>query len=102
MKFLFLLFFCCTGLVSFDTSTKQADKYDYVVAQDGSGNFTTIQAAIDASKAFPYQRVRIFIKKGVYHEKILIPSCNTMLSLIGESEDSTIISYGDYFDKIAR
>lgn len=102
MKFLFLLFFCCIGLVSFNTSTKQADKYDYVVAQDGSGNFTTIQAAIDASKAFPYQRVRIFIKKGVYHEKILIPSCNTMLSLIGESEDSTIITYGDYFDKIAR
>lgn len=102
MKTFHLLFFCCFGLLSFNTETRRADKYDYIVAQDGSGDFTTIQSAIDVCKAFPYQRIKIFIKNGVYHEKVLIPSCNTMLSLIGESEDSTIITYGDYFDKIAR
>jgi pectinesterase len=102
MKFSSILFFCCVGLSSFSPHKKFIDKYDYVVAQDGSGDFTTIQAAIDASKAFPYQRVKIFIKNGVYHEKVLVPSCNTKLSLIGESEDSTVITYNDYFDKIAR
>jgi pectinesterase len=102
MKFSAILFFCSVGLLSFVPHKKSIDKYDYVVAQDGSGDFTTIQAAIDASKAFPYQRVKIFIKNGIYHEKVVVPSCNTMLSLIGESEDSTIITYGDYFDKVAR
>ncbi len=102
MKFFTVILFSCVGLLSFIHKTKPADKFDYVVAQDGSGDFTTIQSAIDASKAFPYQRVKILIKKGVYHEKVLVPSCNTMLSLIGESEDSTIITYGDFFDKIAK
>jgi len=49
------------------------DTYDYVVAKDGSGNFTTIQSAIEACKSFPYQRIKIFIKNGVYHEKVFIP-----------------------------
>ena len=79
-----------------------ADKYDFIVAQDGSGNFTTIQKAIDACKAFPESRVTIFVKNGTYREKIIVPSCNSHLSIIGESADSTIISFDDYFDKINR
>ena len=102
MKIFTLLFLCCVGLSSFILKREVADKYDYIVAQDGSGDFKTIQAAIDASKAFPYQRVKIFIKNGIYHEKVLVPSCNTQLSLIGESKDSTIITYSDYFKKIDR
>ena len=72
------------------------------VARDGSGDYTTIQAAVDASKAFPDKRVTIYIKNGVYHEKVLVPACNTHLSMIGESAEKTIISYDDYFDKINR
>ena len=78
------------------------DTYDYIVAKDGTGNFTTIQSAIEACKSFPYQRIRIFIKNGVYHEKVFIPSWNTKISLIGESKDSTIITYDDYFKKIDK
>jgi len=78
------------------------DTYDYVVAKDGSGNFTTIQSAIEACKSFPYQRIKIFIKNGVYHEKVFIPSWNTKISLTGESKDSTIITYDDYFKKIDK
>ena len=96
-------FVCCLFLLSF-TFPKQkiTDTYDYVVAKDGSGNFTTIQSAIDACKSFPYQRIRIFIKKGIYHEKVFIPSWNTKISLIGESEDSTVITFDDYFKKINK
>ena len=39
------------------------DDYYKVVAQDGTGNFTSIQEAINASKSFPYKRITIFIKK---------------------------------------
>ncbi len=96
-----ILFVCCVALLS-TSHQKPAAKYEYVVAKDGTGNFTTIQAAIEASKAFPYHRIRIFIKNGVYREKVFIPSWNTRISLIGENKDSTIISYDDYFKKIDK
>lgn len=79
-----------------------AVNYDFVVAQDGSGNYTSIQKAIDACKAFPESRVTIFVKNGVYREKVQVPSCNSQLTIIGESAVETIISYDDYFDKINR
>jgi pectinesterase len=72
------------------------------VAKDGSGDFTSIQAAILSCKSFPYQRITIYVKNGVYHEKVRVPAWNTKISLIGESEDSTIITWGDYFSKIDK
>ena len=76
------------------------DDYKMVVAKDGSGDFTTIQDPIYASKAFPYQRVIINIKNGIYNEKVHVYSWNTKISLIGESKENTIISFDDYFNKI--
>jgi pectinesterase len=78
------------------------DKFDYIVALDGSGDFTSIQTAVDACKAFPDQRVIIHIKNGTYREKVKIPACNTRLSLIGESVEQTIITWDDNFNKIKR
>jgi len=75
-------------------------EYDIIVAQDGSGDYTTIQAAIDAAKAYPDAQVVIYIKNGEYKEKVQVYSWNTKLSLIGEDKDKTIITFGDYFDKI--
>lgn len=86
----------------FSGQSLMADNYDFVVAQDGSGNFTSIQKAINVCKAFPDSRVTIFVKNGTYKEKIQVPSCNSQLSIIGESAEKTIISYGDFFDKINR
>jgi pectinesterase len=93
-----------TGLISIFLSTSLCaqDKYEITVAQDGSGDYTSIQAAIDACKAFPDARVTVHIKNGIYHEKVLVPACNTRLSLIGESVEKTIITYDDYFAKINR
>ncbi len=91
--FLFLL----PGLVqALQVETK------YVVAKDGSGDFNTIQQAIDASKSFPPERISIHIKNGVYKEKVKVHSWNTKLSFVGESRDSTIITWDDHFDKIGR
>lgn len=98
MRILKLTFFCLLlSVLSF-----AADKYDFVVALDGSGNYTSVQKAIDACKAFPESRVTIFVKNGTYHEKLVVPSCNSHLSIIGESADKTIISFDDYFDIINR
>lgn len=76
-----------------------AQVYDYVVAKDGTGNFTTIQAAINAAPTGS-TRTTIFIKKGVYQEKIYMgsnsASISKVLSLIGENRDSVIITNSDY------
>ena len=81
---------------------KSLNEYKITVAPDGSGNFTSIQKAIDACKAFPDTRITIFVKNGIYNEKVLVPSCNTQLSIVGESVDKTILTFDDYFDKINR
>jgi pectinesterase len=78
------------------------DKYEMTVAPDGSGDFKTIQQAIDASRSFPDKRIKIFVKNGVYHEKLVVPAFNNRLSLIGESAEKTIISWDDYFGKMEK
>ncbi|MBI9039899.1 pectate lyase [Lutibacter sp.] len=79
---------------------KPINEYNVVVSLDGSGDYTSIQEAINASKSFPYQRVTIFVKDGVYYEKIKVHEWNTNISLIGESKEKTIITYNDYFGKM--
>ncbi len=74
-------------------------QYDVTVAKDGSGNFTTLQAAIDAAPAGQTTPYKIFIKKGKYVEKVTIPATKTFLYLIGESINETIISWNDYTGK---
>ncbi|MCC6460866.1 MAG: pectin esterase [Saprospiraceae bacterium] len=71
-----------------------------VVAQDGSGDCATIQEAINQAKAFPDQRITIFIKKGVYREKVKVHAWNTLLTLQGEDPATTRITGDDFFDKI--
>ncbi len=75
---------------------QNVQKYYFVVAKDGSGDYTTIQAAINAAPDVAQKRVTIYVKNGVYHEKVVVPSWKTKITLTGQSKDSTIITYGDY------
>lgn len=75
-------------------------QYDAVVAKDGSGNFTTVQAAIDAAPTGRTTPYTIFIKNGKYQEVVTIPSTKPFLQLIGESAANTIISYDNYSGKL--
>jgi pectinesterase len=77
-------------------ATAPLAEYDMVVAKDGSGDYNYIQDAIDACRAFTPKRLRIFIKNGVYKEKVLIPAWVTDIALIGESVDSTRLTYDDH------
>jgi len=81
------------------TTLSKATVYDLTVAKDGTGNYTSIQDAINAAPAGT-GRTTIFIKKGVYHEKVFLgannSSINKAISLIGENPDSVIISWDDY------
>mgnify|MGYP001348797468 FL=1 len=76
--------------------------YEMTVAQDGSGDYDTIQAAIDNTKAFPDKRITIHIKNGTYREKVRVYEWNPMVSLIGEDAGKTIITWGDHFKQIDK
>jgi pectinesterase len=78
------------------TSNPQQYKYVFTVAKDGSGDYKFIQDAIDAMRGFPLAPITLYIKNGVYNEKIELPANNTDVSFIGESVDKTIISFNDY------
>jgi pectinesterase len=64
------------------------------VAKDGSGQFTTVGAAINSIASGSSTHVRIDIKAGTYTEKLTIAS-RTNLCLVGASNTTTILSYGD-------
>jgi pectinesterase len=67
------------------------DKADIIVAQDGSGQFTKIQDAIDSVPAANKHNVIILIRNGIYHEKLFITK--SFITLVGEDRDSTRIIY---------
>lgn len=78
-------------------------KTELHVAQDGSGDFSTIQEAIDGAKSFPENgRITIFIANGVYQEKVKVHAWNNRLTLKGESAGGVVIRWGDYFDNMER
>lgn len=81
------------------TANPQQYKYVFTVAKDGSGEYSSIQDAIDAMRVYPLQPITLYIKNGVYNEKIELPATNTDVTFIGESADSTIISWNDYSGK---
>lgn len=74
-------------------------EYDFVVAKDGSGNFRTIQEAVTACRDFAERDYFIFIKRGVYKEKLSIPVWKTRITIIGESVEETVVEYNDYSGK---
>ncbi|WP_179232720.1 pectinesterase family protein [Paenibacillus rigui] len=72
-----------------------------LVAADGSGDYKTIQEAVQAVPDANASRAVIFIKNGIYYEKVLIPETKPYVSFIGESEDGTILTYDDHPKKTA-
>jgi pectinesterase len=78
------------------TSNPQQYKYVFTVAKDGTGDYKYIQDAIDAMRVFPLQPITLYIKNGVYNEKIELPANNTDVTFVGESVEKTIITFNDY------
>ncbi len=98
-KYAFL--FCSLLILVVFTNAQTSIVYpqQIVVSRDGTGNYKTIQEAIDAVRAYSPEHITINIKNGTYHEKVVIPAWITNVSLIGESKQGTIITYEDYSGK---
>lgn len=87
--------FCPAGLFA-QTANPQQYKYTFTVAKDGSGDYKYIQDAINAMRGYPLAPITLYIKNGVYNEKIELPANNTDVSFIGENVEKTIIIFNDY------
>ncbi|GAA0290652.1 PelA/Pel-15E family pectate lyase [Gracilibacillus halotolerans] len=81
------------------TETMNRLENKLVVAKDGTGNFDTVQAAIDAIPEQSEDRIEVFIKNGIYEEVVTIPADKPNVHLIGEDSEDTIIRYDNYAGK---
>jgi hypothetical protein len=72
---------------------------DFIVADDGTGDFKTVQEAIHAVPDFRKKTTTIFIKKGVYKEKLILAASKQNVRFVGESLKETILTYDDYAQK---
>ena len=94
-RFLFTLTLAACSL-----STWAADAFDnpdtIVVARDGTGQFRNVAEAIEVCRAFMDYHKVIFIKRGIYKEKLVIPQHLRNIELVGESRDETVITWDDH------
>lgn len=69
----------------------EARLFDAIVAADGSGDYTSLQDAIDAAPDGRVVPWLIFVKNGNYKEHIDIPKAKSMLHIIGQDRDKAVI-----------
>lgn len=84
------------------TPSIRAQTAQFVVAKDGSGDFTTVQDAINAVPDFRKNQTVIYIKNGIYKEKLILPATKTNVKFIGQHVDSVILTYDDFASKHNR
>ena len=74
-------------------------KYELVVAKDGSGDYMTVQEAINAVPDYNSEEIKIMIAPGTYKEKLVVPESKSHVTLIARSEGEVIITNDDYAGK---
>lgn len=79
-----------------------AGHFDFTVAKDGTGDYISVQEAINAVPDFRKNRTLIFIKNGIYKEKLVLPASKTNITFVGESVENTILTYDDFASKKNR
>lgn len=66
------------------------------VAKDGSGDHTTVQAALDAIPAGNDKPVTVFVKNGVYKEVIIVDARKNFITLKGEDKLQTMLTFDNH------
>ncbi len=84
----------------FSLATMAVNKYDnpdtLFVARDGTGEFRNVSDAVEVCRAFMDYHKVIYVKKGTYKEKVIIPSWLDNIEIVGEDVESTIITFDDH------
>lgn len=94
MKFTFVFLVCSIHLIT--TAQKKI-----IVAKDGSGHYTRVQSALDAVPLNNKKPITIFIRNGIYKEKLHLDSSKNFVTLIGEDKFKTVLTHNDHTGKIS-
>jgi pectinesterase len=86
-----------TSIGTTSTATTKAAATTLTVAQDGSGQYRTVQAAVNAVPANNPSRVVIQVKPGTYRETVKVPANKPHVTLqgTGGSRKDTVIVYNN-------
>lgn len=95
-KLLLSLVLALAGTLAVNAANKYDNPDTLFVARDGTAEFRNIDDAIEVCRAFMEYHKVIFVKKGTYKEKLIVPSWLTNIEICGEDRDNTIITYGDH------
>jgi pectinesterase len=82
-------------LVLLSTSaTAQSRKV--TVSKNGKGDYATVQAALDAVPSGNKKSITIFIRKGIYKERLTLDTRKDFVTLVGEDKLSTILTFDNH------
>ncbi|XP_044468680.1 pectinesterase 31 [Mangifera indica] len=70
------------------------------VAQDGSGDYKTVQEAIDMVPLGNKCRTIIRVSPGIYNQPVYVPKTKNFITLAGLSPESTILTWNNSVDRI--
>ncbi len=96
MKKLFIAIITAMCALTVNAASPYDNPDTLVVSRDGTGQFRTINEAVEVCRAFMEYHKVIYVKKGVYKEKVVIPSWLTNIEVCGENAENTIITYDDH------
>lgn len=85
----FLLIITLTGIA-------YAQPKKIVVAKEGSGDYASLQKAFDAIPSGNKKPVTIFIKKGIYKERLVLDTLKDFVTLIGEDKEETVLTFDNH------
>ncbi|MDB5208875.1 MAG: pectin esterase [Flavisolibacter sp.] len=95
VSYILVLFLSLTSIKSW------CQQKQMIVAQDGSGNYTTVQQAFNAIPVNNKKPVTVFVKNGIYKEKLMLDSSKRLVTLIGEDKFKTILTFDDHTGKVS-
>ena len=95
MKNIFIILLSFVGLIA------NSQKIKIIVALDGSGDHKTVQEALNAVPSNNKDPFTIYIRNGVYYEKLFLDSAKSFVTLIGEDKFKTILTYNDHTGKLS-
>ena len=89
-------------MAGFNPVIIKGNDFDFIVAADGSGDFSNVQEAFNSVPDFRKNPTRIFIKNGTYKEKLVLATSKTNVWIFGEELEKVILTYDDFAQKLNR
>jgi pectinesterase len=91
-----------TGIFVIMIFMRVSGQTNITVAQDGSGNYSTVQQALNQVPLHNTKPFIIFIKDGIYKEKLHLDSFKNFVTIIGEDQFKTILTFDDHTGKVSQ